>query len=188
MFTESEWYRDLILRHRGAENRSPIVLWPYPIDPRPAGPVDPAEHDLLVYVKNGDFADLPQRLVAHYRRSRVIRYGDFRREELWETARRSRCCCYLADDDRGPLALAEILLCGCPTIGLPTGAAFVRQGRSGIILQERTAAAWIEAIDACLELDRREVAALAEVQFDTECIVDTILDALDLARRPTASA
>ena len=34
LFTESEWYRRLIQRHRGPENRAPIVVWPYPIDPR----------------------------------------------------------------------------------------------------------------------------------------------------------
>ncbi len=35
MFYHSEWYRDLIAKHRGPANQSPIVMWPYPIEPRP---------------------------------------------------------------------------------------------------------------------------------------------------------
>ena len=50
MFTESEWYRRLILRHRGPENRAPLVLWPYPIAPRPEGPAARPRHALLIYV------------------------------------------------------------------------------------------------------------------------------------------
>ena len=33
-----------------------------------------------------------------------------------------------ADDDHGPLAVQEILLAGCPVVGVRTGAAFVRDG------------------------------------------------------------
>ena len=52
LFTESEWYRRLIECHRGPANRVPIVLWPYPIDPRPGGPLPP-QLDLLIYEKSG---------------------------------------------------------------------------------------------------------------------------------------
>lgn len=50
MFCHSEWYRDLIAKHRRADNVSPIVLWPYPIDPWPGGPL-PDKYDLLIYAK-----------------------------------------------------------------------------------------------------------------------------------------
>jgi hypothetical protein len=46
----------------------------------------------------------------------------------------SRVCAYLADDDHGPLALQKILLAGCPTVGVRTGAAFVRTGETGIVV------------------------------------------------------
>ena len=181
--TESEWYRELLLANRGPENRSPVVLWPYPIFPQPPGPADVAECDLLIYVKNGPFAGVAESLQGRFPRSAVIRYGRYRRAELWETARRARCCCYLADDDRGPLALAEILLCGCPTVGVPTGAPFVGPGRSGFLLDRPTPAEWIGAVEQCHALDRRDVGAAAAVQFDTERIVDVVLAALDAARR-----
>jgi len=183
MFTESPWYQELIRRHRGPENRSPIVLWPYPIDPRPSGPAPLARHDLLIYVKGGDFGGLCEHLRARFRSCRVIRYGGYRREDLWNLARHSRSCCYLADDDRGPLALAEILLCGCPTAGLLTGAPFVEPGRSGFFVEPSTPPRWIEAIERCHGLDRHEVAGRAAVQFDGARIVDTVLAALDRARR-----
>jgi hypothetical protein len=183
MFTESEWYRQLIQRHRGPRSQAPIVLWPYPIDPRPGGPIDPAEYDLLIYAKDRDREDLVETLTRHYRRCCVLQYGQFHREELWEAARRSRACCYLSSDDRGPLALAEILLCGCPTVGIPTGAPFVQPGRTGLLLDRWDRGLVMGAIRECLELPRDGVAAIAAEQFDTERIVATVLEALDRARR-----
>ena len=183
MFTESEWYRQLIVRHRGPANLAPIVLWPYPIDPQPDGPAHAPRYDLLIYVKNGQFPGLVEQLLARYPRCCTIRYGQYRRQELWEAARHARCCCYLADDDRGPLALAEILLCGCPTVGLPTGAPFVLPGQSGILLDRLDFAQCVEAFGQCHALDRDAVASLAATQFDAQRIVGTVLDALDAARK-----
>lgn len=187
LFTESEWYRQLIERHRGPENRAPIVVWPYPIDPKPDGPIDPAEYDVLVYVKSGRFPGLAAEVQRRYARSRIVRYGHYRRRRLIELARRSRCCLYLSDDDRGPLALAEILLCGCPAVGLPTGAPFIQQGRTGIVLDQAGTARWVEAIEDCLEFHRNDVADLAAAQFDTGRIIDVIVEALGPLARPTPS-
>ena len=181
LFTESEWYRRLIDRHRGPANRAPVVIWPYPIDPKPGGPIDPPQYDLLLYVKTSGFSGLAAALGRRYLRSRRVRYGRYRRERLWQLARRSRCCLYLSDDDRGPLALAEILLCGCPTVGLPTGAPFVRQGRTGILLKRFSVPGCVEAIEDCLEFDRRKVAALAAEQFDPRRITGIVLGALEEA-------
>jgi len=183
IFTESQWYRELIARNLGPENRAPVRVWPYPIDPQPAGPVDPPRHDLLIYVKNGRFPGLLERLRDRYRRSVVIRYGGYRREELWEVARRSRCCCYLADDDRGPLSQAEILLCGCPVVGVPTGAPFARPGVSGMLVRSLRAEEWCEAVEVCRALGRHQVSAWARRQFDSVRIADSVLAALDQARR-----
>jgi len=61
MFCHSEWYRDLIAKHRRADNVSPIVLWPYPIDPWPGGPL-PDKYDLLIYAKNGNRPQLLEHL------------------------------------------------------------------------------------------------------------------------------
>ncbi|MHC4406076.1 MAG: glycosyltransferase [Planctomycetota bacterium] len=183
LFTESQWYRRLIDRHRGPLNRAPIVVWPYPIDPRPDGPLHPTEYDLLIYAKSDRFSELAKWLAGRYARSRIVRYGHYQRPRLWQLARRARCCVYLSDDDRGPLALAEILLCGCPTIGVPTGAPFVRHGRTGVVLNRLTMADCVEAIEYCHDLDRCRVAHLAAEQFDTDRIVKTILEALDRIRR-----
>jgi len=177
MFTESAWYRDLIQSHRGPANRAPVVVWPYPIDPKPGDPLAPA-YDLLIYAKSGYRRALVARLRRTYRRSVLIRYGGYRREALFEAARRSRACVYLSDDDRGPLALAEILLAGCPTVGIRTGAPFIQQGRTGILIDRLTSGPCIEAIENCHELDRSGVAALAAKQFDTDRIVETVLNAL----------
>ena len=42
--------RDLIAKHRGPANQSPIVFRDLPIDPWPGGPL-PDEYDLLIYVR-----------------------------------------------------------------------------------------------------------------------------------------
>jgi hypothetical protein len=183
MFTESEWYRQLILKHRGPENRSPVVLWPYPIFPQPPGPAESPQYEVLIYIKNGEWPGVAESLRRRFARVAVIRYGDYRREELWEAAHRSRCCCYLADDDRGPLALAEILLCGCPTVGVSTGAPFVEPGRSGFVLADSTLGAWLDAVHRCHAIDRQGVAAWAATRFDPERIADTVLAALEAAGR-----
>jgi hypothetical protein len=190
LFTESAWYRDLIEEHRGPANRAPIVLWPYPIDPRPEGPL-PAEFDLLVYEKSGIDGRLIDELVRRWPRSVRVRYGRYRRERLIDLARRSRCCLYGSDDDRGPLALAEILLCGCPSVGVPRGAPFVEPGRSAFLVDRFDAGFCNDAIGRCHRLDRAEVAASAGRQFDTRRIVATIVAALEnvsgtLLSRPVA--
>jgi len=177
MFTESAWYRDLIEKHRGPKNVAPIVLWPYPIDPLPGGPLPP-QYDLLIYAKSGYRNDLISSLQAQYPRSVVVRYGEYQREQLYALARRSRACTYLSDDDRGPLALAEILLAGCPAIGLPHGAPFICHGQTGILVRRFDLQICMETIGVCQELDRQAVAAAAAGEFDTERIVRIVVTAL----------
>lgn len=130
MFCHSEWYRDLIAAQRGPNNKSEIVMWPYPIDPMPEGPL-PAKYDLLIYAKNGHRPGLLEHLAELYPNHFQIHYGQYKREELFAAARQSRACAYLADDDHGPLALQEILLAGCPTVGVRTGAPFIEHGVTG---------------------------------------------------------
>ena len=191
MFCHSPWYRDLIARNRGATNQSPILLWPYPIDPWPQEPL-PDQYDLLIYAKNGDHPQLLEHLASAFPRHIQIHYGRYRRDELFEAARRSRACAYLADDDHGPLALQEILLAGCPTVGVRTGAAFVEHGQTGVIVgrlppgfscvtcEEDAIAldAFLDAIELAQTLDRHTVRALAADQFNTTRIVDQLLESL----------
>jgi hypothetical protein len=108
---------------------------------------------------------------------------------LFEAARRSRVCAYLADDDHGPLALQEILLAGCPNVGVRTGASFVRTGETGVVVDRlppgrqcaesvdelRALAVFIEAIEQAQTLDRHSVRERATVEFDTGTMVDSII-------------
>jgi hypothetical protein len=195
MFCHSDWYRNLIDQHRGPANRSPIVLWPYPIDPWPGGPL-PAAYDLLIYVKNGNCPQLLEHLAETFPRHVQIRYGRYRRQELFAAARRSRACAYLTDDDHGPLALQEILLAGCPTVGVRTGASFVRDGVTGYLVErlppgrQRVASdadeaclRWfLEAVHRAWSLDRHDVSSRAANEFATEAIVARLIAALDEQR------
>jgi hypothetical protein len=196
MFCHSEWYRDLIAKHRGPANKSPIILWPYPIDPWPGEPL-PDEFDLLIYAKNGHRPQLLEHLAELFPRHIQIHYGRYRREELFEAARRSRACAYLADDDHGPLALQEILLAGCPTVGVRTGASFVRHGVTGYVVERlppgRECVAndvdavqlglYLDSVHQALSLDRVEVRSAAAAIFSTALVVDRMFDGLDERRR-----
>ncbi len=69
-----------------------------------------------------------------------------------EAARRSRACAYLADDDHGPLALQEIALVGCPTVGVRTGTPFIQDGVTGVFVDRLPPGA------KCVKNDADEVA------------------------------
>jgi hypothetical protein len=115
---------------------------------------------------------------------------------LFEAARRSRACAYLADDDHGPLALQEILLAGCPTVGVRTGASFEWTGETGFGMDRlppgrqcaesdddvRALAVFMEAIEQAQALDRHSVGHWAGEDFDTDRIVDSIVTAVDRLR------
>jgi hypothetical protein len=81
------------------------------------------------------------------------------------------------------LSPAEILLAGCPAIGVPTGAPFIRPGRTGVLLDRFRPEACIDAVARCHQFDRHTVAAEANRQFDTTEIVDSVLAALHSAVR-----
>ena len=196
MFCHSEWYRDMIAKHRGPANQSPIVLWPYPIDPWPEGPTGD-KYDLLIYVKNGVPPGLPEYLANRFQPSILVRYGSYRREELYDTACNSRACVYLADDDHGPLALEEILLSGCPVVGVRTGAPWIQPGQTGLFVDrlppgqpkndedQAALTACLEAIQTVQTFSRSQVRTIAAQQFDNTKIVDCILAALESCRKET---
>jgi hypothetical protein len=195
MFCHSDWYRDLIARNRGPANTAPIVTWPYPIDPWPGEPL-PDEYDLLIYSKNGHRPGLLEHLCEVFPRHVVLHYGQYKREQLFEAARRSRACAYLADDDHGPLALQEILLAGCPVVGVRTGAPFIQDGVTGVCVDrlppgvkcvkndadEAALATILEAVRVAHRMDRREVFASATREFDTARLGQQVVAALESAR------
>ena len=170
MFCHSEWYRDLIAKHRGPNNKSEIVMWPYPIDPWPGEPL-PDKHDLLIYAKNGNRPQLLEHLAELYPRHIQIHYGKYKREELFDAARRSRACAYLADDDHGPLALQEILLAGCPTVGVRTGAPFIEHRVTGYFVDR------LPPGRNCISGDNDELAlSQLEQTLSLTCDIDRQLD------------
>ena len=114
-----------------------------------------------------------------------IHYGQYQREQLFEALRRSRSCAYLADDDHGPLALAgSISLAGCPTVGVRTGASFVRtrvKREYSWTACHRDGSAWtrtrtsgpgelsLAAIELAQAMDRADVCwRRAAEEYDTE--------------------
>jgi hypothetical protein len=181
-FTESAWYRQWILAHCGPAMRAPIVLWPYPIDPSPGGPLMP-RYDLLIYEKSGFDRALPEQLLNRWPLAVRVRYRQYRRERLIEIARQSRACVYLSDNDRGPLALAEILLAGCPAVGVPRGSPWIVPGQTGFHVRRFDCPSLCPAIEQAMQLDRETVRAAAQERFDTGAIVQTVLCALDAARQ-----
>jgi hypothetical protein len=176
LVTESRWYELLIDRQRGPRNVTEVALWPYPIDPMPDGPL-PAEYDLLIYAKSGFDEPLPGWLVGAYPRSVVVEYGKYRRDRLIDVARKSRCCVYLSNDDRGPLALAEILLCGCPAVGVGIGAPWLN-GANGVQVADMSLESLIQGIADATACDRANVRELAMLTFSPSIIADRVIETL----------
>ena len=187
MFTESSWYLEMIESYRGQRNRAKIQLWPFPIDPLPDGPL-PAKHDLLIYAKSGTYEmhngpepPLLAELQNAYPSNVVIRYGSYCRQKLIDLARASRACVYLSNSDRGPLALAEILLCGCPAVGFDRGAPWLN-GCNGNIVAKWEIEPLIEAISKAKKCDREAVREMALAQFSPSVVASQVLDYLDAVR------
>ncbi|MFQ3651956.1 MAG: hypothetical protein SNJ75_16660, partial [Gemmataceae bacterium] len=119
------------------------------------------------------------------------------REQLFEAARRSRACAYLADDDHGPLALQEILLAGCPVVGVRTGAPFIQDGVTGVFVDrlppgakcvkndadEAALVAFVERLQSLQNWDRQQVRESAASAFHPVAIVDGLLEQLERTRR-----
>ena len=117
----------------------------------------------------------------------------------FRAARRSRACAYMADDDHGPLALQQILLAGCPTVGVDTGASFVKTGETGVLVDrlppgrqcvetdedERALARCLEAIRHAQSMRRESVDQLSAEQFDSRNIVNQVITTLAGLRRFT---
>jgi hypothetical protein len=194
MFCHSEWYRDLIAKHRRPTNTSPIHMLPYPIDPCPGEPL-PDEYDLLIYAKNGHRPGLLEHLAETFPRHVQIHYGQYRRYQLYDAARKARACAYLADDDHGPLALQEILLAGCPVVGMRTGAPFIQHGITGMFVDrlppgrscltndadQLALEVFHQALSSIMAMSRAAVRATAILTFDTNRIVDMLVDSLQCA-------
>jgi len=188
-FTESEWYRDLIASQMPNGSKTRLVVWPYPIDPAPTPQTDAAacSRDLLIFAKTG----LVERLGLLGRafgthNCRLLVYGHYKRPELLDAARECRAALYLSDNDRGPLALAEILLCGCPAVGVSRGAPWIVDGRNGVLVDGFARLTILAAWDRAARLDRMAVATHAASLFDPRDIVRVIAQALDAARHTPA--
>lgn len=177
-FCHSRWYADLIRKHQGPMSSAVVHTWPYPVNPMPAGPAS-AAYDLLIFSKSGPNREqIIAGLQNAFPSSKVVVYGQFKRDDLFESARRSRCCVYLSDDDHGPLAQAEIMLSGCPTVGLPNGAPFLTPGATGEFC-EWDMKDMIKSVDRCLKINRDGVARFARQQFDERAVVNSIIGTLE---------
>ncbi len=220
LLTESAWYRELIARHLGPQNRAPIAVWPYPVVeagselgagsweleagetltrpsalrasasptpnsqlPTPSSQLPTPNSQLLLYAKSGFDEGLLARLRQRFPGAVLLRYGRFQREELFEAARRCRVCVYLSDDDRGPLALAEVLCCGCPAVGVPTGAPWIEHGRNGAVISGFTLDEVLRGIAVARRADRRSVAAAARRRFHPKTVVRQIVAAIGSIER-----
>ena len=74
-------------------------------------------------------------------------------------------------------------MAGCPAVGVPRGAPWIRRGQTGVQVQTLDFPALCAAIEQAVQLDRQAVRAAAREWFDAEATVQTVLRALDAARQ-----
>jgi hypothetical protein len=176
-FTESEWYANLIQQHCD-RNEAPIILWSYPIDPQPDGPL-PIEYEALVYLKDMSLGREALRAQERWKKSNLVVYGKYDRDAMIEISRRSRFCLYLSSDDRGPLAAAEIALAGCPLVGIERGCPWVMKPGLGVEIAHWGQPGFWESCDTAATLNREEVRLHALEHFATSKTIRAIKDALE---------
>jgi len=184
IFCHSLWYRDLIRAYLGPQNHAQLWCWPYPIRPLPGPPEARPELDVLIYVKSGPNAErLAVDVAAKFSNARIVRHGEYRRSEFFHLARRSRACLYLSNDESGGLATQELMLAGCPVVGIEQGAPLVEHGATGIRVDSWSRESFLHGLGQCLELDRNEVYEAATRTFDEEAIALRVIGHLDEVRR-----
>jgi len=74
-------------------------------------------------------------------------------------------------------------LCGGPAGGIDRGAPGVESGRTGRRVERRDAEHICDAVEDLLEWDRETVRRMALKIWDTDRIVDVVVEALEAARR-----
>lgn len=195
IFCHSQWYADHLSRSLEASNTCPIIQWPYPIAPWPGDP-KPDRYDVLIYAGDGHDQGLVEPISQLFPRTKVLYNGEHSSQELIAVARVSRACVFLPDKVDGPIALQVILLAGCPTVGLKTGATYIRENETGCHIaqfpggrassphktNDGDVCMLMHAIGRAHALDRQKVHAVAANDFDTEIIVDSVIAALNRSR------
>jgi len=185
--TESNWYADLIARNLGHDSKAKIAVVPYPVTlPHKHRSFTPVTFDALIYVKSGVTDRMVTELELSFPRHITFRYGHYDRDQLIYAARCSKCCMYLSDDDRGPLAAAEILLTGCPVVGVERGCPWIKAiPVVGFLIEELDCVPLIvQAARSHLRCDRQEVRQISKAFFDPEKAAKAIFAALDEVRQP----
>lgn len=181
IFTHTPRMTDRYQRVVRPDPATQFVTWPYPIDPQPDGPL-PDEYDLLIYTKGRWDPALLESIERRWPRSVLLSYGSYLRQDLYDAARRSRCCLYMSHADTGSLAQAETLLAGCPNAGTSQGSPWIIDGENGRLIEQWDLATIASAVEVCHQLDREQVRAWALAWFDPKRIVNVIVNALDTVR------
>jgi hypothetical protein len=184
MFTDSAWYAEWLLQFVGPDNQAPIVVWPFPISPLPKGPADERPH-LLIYEKSGVNPALTGMLRSWFVPNITIVYGAHDRAGLAAAAQKSWACAYMSKIDRGPLALEEIMLSGCPAVGTAHGAPWVEDGITGYTVANNAGPSdWAVVLRKCRELSAFRVRLRALERFSAQAVVPQVLKVLEqVARR-----
>ena len=183
LVTESDWYDCLIRRNLCGRTRARVHAWPYPVEMTPYTG-KPIEHELLIYVKSGlrDVQAALEPLRREFRHVREIHYGHYRRADLIDEAARSRVCFYVSDDDRGPLALAEILSMGCPCVGVSRGAPWIEEGRNGFYCGSLVGSCVVDCLRKAANLEHSAIAQAAREKFDADRIAAYAVSVIDTFR------
>ena len=184
--THPGWYLEHVRKHLGPDNPGNMLSIPYPIDPLPDEPEE-AEYDLLIYKKSNAYPELIASAQHKYPRNILVEYGHFLRLDLYEKARKSRCCLYVCNDESGGLAAQEIMLSGCPIIGIKRGSPLIIDGQTGLYLDTEVStdtfstipedSLW-ESLEKVMSWNRSEVREAAIQEFDGEQIARKVLETL----------
>jgi hypothetical protein len=96
------------------------------------------DFDAMIFLKGGAIEQtIANEIRTRIPRSVIIQYGAYTRDQLFDAARRSKCCFYISREDHYPLAAVEITLTGCPIVSDERSCPVLRHGANGILAAVR---------------------------------------------------
>jgi len=138
IFSLSRWYLASLEKHFVQRTGFHLLDYPLPDSWLKEPWETERTHDALVFVKGGlEEARIAAALGGRFHTPIFLKYGEYRREQLFHAARSARACFYVSREDHYPLAAVEIGLMGCPIISDERACPVAAHGLTGILTPVR---------------------------------------------------
>lgn len=193
IFWQSRWYAELGRKNFRQKISHYVLSCPLPQSwiNRPYSKIQ--DIDALIFSKGGDNElKIANQLALLFPNHKIIS-GNYKREELFEYASRSKVCFHISREDSYSIASAEINLAGCPILSDEKSSPVVRHGVTGFLVpvrerSEKEPFTWdldsayrlADLFDAATDLDRNIIRSATIQACSNESFRKTVKSILKL--------